>query len=99
MSGNTVRFEVLLDVMSKMEEGEQFIFSDVDLFIRDIDGLIKTINNFKNNDLVFMHDSEHNEHLNIGFGLIKNTTKMREIQDFITDIINVVLDDYKKKLK
>ena len=29
----------------------------------------------------------------------ENTTKMREIQNFITDIINVVLDDNKKKLK
>jgi hypothetical protein len=43
LSGNSVKFNVLLDIMSKLPEGEQFIFSDVDIFIKNIEGLIGLI--------------------------------------------------------
>ena len=108
LSGNSVKFKVLLDIMSNLPEGEQFIFSDADIFIQNLDGLIKLIKMHKDDELVFMHENENDNYKNIGFGLMKNTENNRwlhkEAMNRINtdcaldqDAINAIIGEYPEK--
>ncbi len=88
LSGNTVKEEVLLEIMESKAENEYFIFSDVDMIVRDSFKLYELIECSKTHDLVYSLEACDTLFYNVGFGLIKNTKKNMELFKKTIDGIN-----------
>ncbi len=79
LSGNTVKEEVLLEILESKSENEYFIFSDVDMVVRDPAKLYELIESSKTHDLVYSLEAGEKLFYNVGFGLIKRTAKNLEL--------------------
>ena len=70
-AGNVLKIEYIIRALEK-HPGEHVIVSDVDIIANNVSYLRTYLEEYKNNDMTFSHDTD-NENRNIGFAFIKST--------------------------
>jgi len=72
LGGNTVKYDILIPLL-KANPGKQYIFSDVDLMVKNPSGLAKYLEKFESFDLVFMRERMEDNDINPGFAMFKSS--------------------------
>ena len=84
-TGNSTKFRIALSALEK-HPGEYIIISDTDLLVSNEMGEFDTyLDSYKSNDMTFMLDHYGSDIHNIGFCLIKSTSKTI---DFVKHVIH-----------
>ena len=89
LGGNTVKYDILIPLL-KDNPGKQYIFSDVDLIVKNPSGLAKYLEKFKSYDLVFMRERMEDNDINPGIALFKSSPA---VIDFLERTVSLMIKE------